>query len=43
MEEKASILIVDDKVSLVRTMAFVLKRKGFTVVTARAQIKGSLR
>ena len=35
MEDKASILIVDDNVSLVRTLSFVLKRKGFTVVTAR--------
>ncbi len=35
MEDKASILIVDDNVSLVRTMSFVLKRKGFTVVTAK--------
>ncbi len=34
MVAKASILIVDDNVSLVRTMSFVLKRKGFTVVTA---------
>ncbi len=35
MEDKASILIVDDNVSLARTMSFVLKRKGFTVVTAK--------
>ncbi len=31
MEANASILIVDDNVSLVRTMSFVLKRKGCTV------------
>ena len=35
MEEKGSILIVDDNVSLCKTMAMVLRRKGYTVVTAK--------
>lgn len=35
MEEKGSILIVDNNVSLCKTMAMVLMRKGYTVVTAR--------
>ena len=35
MEEKASILIVDDNVSLTKTMSLILKRKGYTVVIAR--------
>ena len=34
MEEKASILIVDDNVSLVKTMSFVLTRKGYVTTTA---------
>jgi DNA-binding NtrC family response regulator len=32
--EKASILIVDDNVSQVKTMSFVLRRKGYVVATA---------
>jgi len=35
MNEKASILIVDDNVSLGKTMSFILKRKGYSVVIAR--------
>ncbi len=34
MENKASILIVDDNISLCKTMSFVLRRKGHAVVTA---------
>ena len=34
MEGKASILIVDDNVSLCKTMSFVLARKGYAVTTA---------
>jgi CheY-like chemotaxis protein len=34
MENKASILIVDDNISLCKTMSFVLRRKGYAVVTA---------
>lgn len=34
MEDK-SILIVDDNINLTKTMAFILKRKGFTVTTAK--------
>jgi len=34
MEEKISILIVDDSASLVRTMSFVLRRRGYSVATA---------
>jgi two-component system response regulator HydG len=35
MEEKADILIVDDNVSLCRTMSFVLGRQGYAVNTAK--------
>jgi len=35
MEEKASILIVDDNASLCKTMSFVLRRKGYAVTTAK--------
>ncbi len=35
MEEKASILIVDDNINLTKTLSFVLKRKGYTVDTAK--------
>ena len=35
MEKKASILIVDDNISLGRTMSFVLERKGYDVTTAK--------
>lgn len=35
MEEKASILIVDDNASLCKMMSFVLRRKGYAVTTAR--------
>jgi two-component system response regulator HydG len=35
MDEKASILIADDNLSLCRTMSFTLKRKGYDVTTAR--------
>ena len=34
MEEKSSILIVDDNVSLCKTMSLVLERKGYAVTTA---------
>jgi len=34
-EEKASILIVDDDISLFKTMSFVLGRKGYAVTTAK--------
>jgi two-component system response regulator HydG len=34
MGEKASILIVDDNLSLCRTMSFILGRKGYSVTTA---------
>lgn len=34
MEERTSILIVDDNVSLCRAMSLFLKRKGYTVATA---------
>jgi CheY-like chemotaxis protein len=35
MEDKSRILIVDDNVSLGKTMSFVLGRKGYAVTTAR--------
>jgi two-component system response regulator HydG len=35
MEEKANILIVDDNISLGRTMSFVLGRQGYAVNTAK--------
>ncbi len=35
MKEKASILIVDDNISLCKTMSFVLGRKGYAVATAK--------
>ena len=35
MEEKASILIVDDNASLCKMMSFVLRRKGYAVTTAQ--------
>ena len=35
MEEKADVLIVDDNVSLCRTMSFVLGRQGYAVNTAQ--------
>jgi len=35
MENRANILIVDDNVSLCKTMSFVLGRKGYAVATAR--------
>ena len=35
MEEKNSILIVDDNISLCKTMSFVLKRTGYAVATAK--------
>jgi two-component system response regulator HydG len=35
MKEKVSILIVDDNMSQCRTMAFILKRKGYAVTTAQ--------
>ena len=35
METKASILIVDDNVSLTKTMSFALKHKGYVVTTAK--------
>lgn len=35
MEEKTSILIVDDNVSLCKTMSFVLERKGYATITAK--------
>ena len=34
MDEKASILVADDNMSLVKTMSFVLQRKGYAVTTA---------
>ncbi len=34
MNEKGSILVVDDNLSLVKTMSFVLARKGYDVATA---------
>ena len=35
MEEKASILIVDDNISLCKTMSFILGRKSYAVSTAK--------
>jgi two-component system response regulator HydG len=35
LKEKARILIVDDNISLCKTMSFVLGRKGYAVATAR--------
>jgi two-component system response regulator HydG len=35
MEEKASILIVDDNISLCKSMSFILRRKGYAVATAK--------
>ena len=35
MEEKTSVLIVDDNASLVKTISFVLRRQGYTVGTAQ--------
>lgn len=34
MEKRANILIVDDNISLAKTMSLILKRKGHEVVTA---------
>ena len=36
MEKKASILIVDDNISLCKTMSFILDHKGYAVTTAKA-------
>ncbi len=35
MEEKASILVVDDNTGLCKTMSFVLDHKGYDVATAK--------
>lgn len=35
MEHKANILIVDDNISLCKTMSFVLERKGYAVTTSK--------
>jgi CheY-like chemotaxis protein len=35
MSEKRSVLIVDDNISLCKTMSFILGRKGYAVTTAR--------
>ena len=35
MEEKTSVLIVDDNASLVKTMSFVLRRQGYTAAIAQ--------
>ena len=35
MNETASILIVDDNINLAKTMSYILKRKGYTVATAK--------
>ncbi|MCK4965116.1 MAG: response regulator, partial [Dehalococcoidia bacterium] len=35
MEAKANILLVDDNVSLIKTMSFALKRNGYAVTTAK--------
>ncbi len=35
MEDKPSVLIVDDNLSLCKTMSFVLGRKGYAVTTAK--------
>ena len=35
MEHKAHILIVDDNISLCKTMSFVLERKGYAVTTSK--------
>jgi len=35
MNEKASVLIADDNLSLCKTMSFTLKRKGYAVTTAK--------
>jgi two-component system response regulator HydG len=35
MSQKGSVLVVDDNISLGRTMSFVLKRKGYEVTTAK--------
>ncbi len=35
MREKSSILIVDDNISLCKTLTYILKRKGHTVATAK--------
>ena len=35
MGEKGSILIVDDNISLCRTISFVLKHKGYAATTAK--------
>jgi len=43
MEKRANILIVDDNISLAKTMSLILKRKGYEVTTAQdglAAIKG---
>ena len=34
MENKASILIVDDNISLGKTLSFILRRNGYTVISA---------
>ena len=43
MEEKTSILIVDDNISLCKTMSFVLERKGYAVSTAKDGLEALVR
>ncbi len=39
MNDKESILIVDDNINLAKTMSLILKRKGSTVATAKDGIE----
>ena len=39
MDKEISILVVDDNISLCRTMSFVLKRKGYAIITAKDGLK----
>ncbi len=43
MEEKARVLIVDDNFNRCKTMAFVLRRKGFAVTTAKVGLEAIIR
>ena len=43
MVAKANILLVDDNVSLTKTMSFVLKRNGYAVTTAKDGYEAILR
>ncbi len=39
MDKEISILVVDDNINLCRTMSFILKRKGYAIITAKDGLK----